>query len=134
VLSHTFRYTVLVSTCFTFILGILSITCLWRLCCRPMKPYHHLKTFSCLSLAFLSHPPAEVIKGLLVNRYSCSLTTANCLIPSAAGACVCVCVCALDFRKSWRSRHLGSLCRYHTVLIHSNIIIHPSIYLYDSTF
>lgn len=50
----------------------------------------HLKGYSCVSLPFfLSLPPAEVIKGLLVNRYSCSLTCANCFMPSAA--------CALDF-------------------------------------
>lgn len=55
-----------------------------RMCLWPPKGL-----FLRESAFFWSLPPAEVIKGLLVNRYSCSLTCANCFMPSAA--------CALDF-------------------------------------
>lgn len=55
-----------------------------RMCLWPPKGL-----FLRESAFFWSFPPAEVIKGLLVNRYSCSLTCANCFMPSAA--------CALDF-------------------------------------
>lgn len=89
--------------------------------------------FSCLSLGFFIPPPAEVIKGLLVNRYSCSLTTANCLIPSAAGVCVHAHVCVLMHLTVGRVgdagicvRWIGSLC-YICLFFHIHSFIRSPI-------
>lgn len=86
-----------------------------RMCILPPKGL-----FLRESAIFWSLPPAEVIKGLLVNRYSCSLTCANCFMPSAA--------CALDFDiekirdwKEWAQYPLWEKKKSHTFYMWSCI-------------